>query len=485
MNKVWKCIVCSLLLCMLLCTVATAEAVDITAQCKYWVSEGKTEDLTDANMVSAWKPKGENAEVRFGFPEGTGYIAVDWADEPTGYVFTQLDENLMPIATETEQDSFGTASQMFRLDPAARNVSIVLTQPGQAIHKVRIYSAGELPANVKDWSAPHEKCDLMVISTHQDDEWIFFGGIIPYYEQVRKKDVQVVYMADCGRLRKAEAMNGLWVSGSRHYPQFVDLVDERINSIEKTLEHWGGSEGVTGILVEQIRRYKPEVILTHDLNGEYGHNQHRVTSRSMQTAIEAAANPEMFPESYEKYGAWQVKKLYLHLASSSPIDFDWNVSYDELNGRTPLQVAQIAYAEHVSQQKYYQVNDGGKYDNSLFGLTYSVVGDDVLHTDLFENVDELTVAMPEPVATMEPVAAQPEQTEAPTEQTEAPQPTLAPVVGETARTGGKWWIFAIVTAVILLVVAAVLLEMRRREMERRRRLKNARRRRSGYYQGRM
>ena len=55
--------------------------------------------------------------------------------------------------------------------------------------------------------------------------------------------------------------------------------------------------------MERIRRFRPEVILTHDLNGEYGHNQHKVTARTMQAAIEAAADPTRYPASAQLYGA--------------------------------------------------------------------------------------------------------------------------------------------------------------------------------------
>ena len=61
---------------------------------------------------------------------------------------------------------------------------------------------------------------------------------------------------------------------------------------------------------------------------------------------------------------------------------------EELNGLTPTQVATIAYAKHVSQQKYYTMEkDGKRYDNRVYGLIYTTVGDDVRKDDLFENVN--------------------------------------------------------------------------------------------------
>ena len=41
----------------------------------------------------------------------------------------------------------------------------------------------------------------------------FFGGAIPYYACREDARMAVLYMADCGRLRVREALNGLWTAG--------------------------------------------------------------------------------------------------------------------------------------------------------------------------------------------------------------------------------------------------------------------------------
>ena len=463
-----------LVLSALLCASAMAEAKDITSNCKFWASEGSVSAVTDSSIKTAWEPSA-NAEIRIGFPADAAYLAVEWEDDPTGYVFVQYDENQNPFKELTEADSFVGMSQVFTLDDAARFASLKLTQNGQRIQKIRVYSEGELPISVRNFLPAHEKCDLMVVSAHQDDEWIFFGGIMPYYEYVQEKKVQMVYMANCGRTRKNEALNGLWAGGMKHHPYFIDLKDENLSSINEALEHWGGKEGLTEILVDTIRRFKPEVILTHDIDGEYGHNQHKLTSRAMETAIIAAADPARFPDSYGKYGAWQVKKLYLHLAPNA-IDFDWNVKYDQLRGYTPLEVARIAYSKHESQQKYYQVEDGGKYDNSLFGLTYSTVGEDVRKDDLFENIVSVpeNTPLPEPVGTAEPPVTIP-----PAESNEivpeiSPEPTTAPVPVREKGGSGAGLIIGI-AAGIAVIGAGAGLYLHQRKLRRRKRRRRVRR----------
>lgn len=374
-----------LLLAGLIHLSALSEAEDITGKCGFHLSEGYPRPILDRSVITGWQPSGDPAEVRVDFPEDAGYFCIDWMTEPINFCFAQYD-GCGNVLSESSQDNFLVSlCQVFVLDPDTESACLRFSQPNQAILEACVFSRGELPKDVKNFMPAYEKCDLMVVSAHQDDEWIFFGGIIPYYEHVMDKRVQVVYMADCGRYRREEALDGLWASGMRTLPEFINLEDENITSIDTALENWGGHDGLAAVLAERIRRFQPEVILTHDIAGEYGHIQHILTAWFMKTAIEAAADPSFHPESSEKYGAWQVKKLYLHLAANS-IDFDWNICYEELGGYTPLEVAYIAYEKHQSQHRFYQVVDGGTYDNSRFGLTYTTVGMDVLRNDLFENI---------------------------------------------------------------------------------------------------
>lgn len=388
-GKIWMRWLAAPLALALLASAQAEMARDVTGACRFAVSEGKPAKLCDGKIGTAWTSARNGAEVRVALPEdGAGFLALEWAGDPTGYRLIQYDAEQREIASRDETDGYIGISMLFPLEAEARYLRLQLTQPGQGVSEMRIGSRGELSESVMNWEAPYEKCDLMVISAHQDDEWLWFAGIIPYYQCVQNRRVQVVYMADCGRARYDEALRGLWTGGVRHYPEWIGLKDERISSYEKTVKHWGGYDEVLRILVSRIRRYKPEVILTHDWDGEYGHNQHKVTSRAMEYAIEAAADPSRYPDSCALYGAWQVKKLYRHLEARGQICFDWSVPYAELGGKTPMEVARAAYACHASQQKYFQMEERGAYDNRLFGLSYSVVGEDQLHTDLFENLPD-------------------------------------------------------------------------------------------------
>lgn len=464
------------------CAEPLAEAVDITKKCHFKVSEGKKDKLLDGSFHSDWTYRKPDAQVGVELPEGAvpGTMMVYWDFEPEGYQVLEYDADRNLLRQRDEADSFPCIESCIDLLPETKYVFLKMTAPEQDIAELRLYSAGALPESVHNWEAPVEKADLMVVSTHQDDELIFFGGLIPYYAVAQNRPTAVVYMANCGRSRRREALSGLWAMGVRNYPAFINLKDKRVKSIEAGIKLWGGEERVLEELVERIRRYKPEVIVTHDFDGEYGHNQHKITALSMQEAIDAAADAGRFPESLEKYGSWQVKKLYIHLYGENQIHMPWTVPLEALGGQTPLEVARRGYAEHASQQKYFQVEEGGKYDNALFGLYSTTVGLDAGAGDLFENIPTPTPVptdtpepTPEPTPTPAPVL--PEMTLAPTELPATAQPSAAPVAEVSEVPGGSMGaILALLGGTVAL--AALVLGLEARAKRRRRRRRKERRR---------
>ena len=60
-------------------------------------------------------------------------------------------------------------------------------------------------------------------------------------------------------------------------------------------------------LVRAIREFRPHVMLTYDENGGYPHPDHVMTHQAAVAAFEAAADPDVYPDSGEP---WQPLKLY-------------------------------------------------------------------------------------------------------------------------------------------------------------------------------
>lgn len=72
-------------------------------------------------------------------------------------------------------------------------------------------------------------------------------------------------------------------------------------------------EEVVGKLVAEIREFRPQVLTTYNENGGYPHPDHLMTHRASMAAVEAAADPQAYPEAGE---AWQVAKVYYDVGFS-------------------------------------------------------------------------------------------------------------------------------------------------------------------------
>ena len=89
-----------------------------------------------------------------------------------------------------------------------------------AVCDIYAFTEGNLPDWVQVWQPPCQQADLMLFSTHSDDEQLFFAGILPYYAGEIGAAVQVVYLTNHWDVqnRPHEQINGLWTVGVRNYP---------------------------------------------------------------------------------------------------------------------------------------------------------------------------------------------------------------------------------------------------------------------------
>ena len=69
-------------------------------------------------------------------------------------------------------------------------------------------------------------------------------------------------------------------------------------------------EEVAGRAVKIIRKIKPEVVITHDASGGYGHPDHIATHEAVEKAFYASGDPERYPEAGPVF---QPSKLYFGL----------------------------------------------------------------------------------------------------------------------------------------------------------------------------
>lgn len=291
---------------------------------------------------------------------------------------------------------------------APKSVTISFENGPVRLNELYLFTSGETPEYVQKWEMPVEgKTDLVLFSTHGDDEQLFFAGLLPYYAKALDYQVQVVYLTDHFNLttqRVHEMLNGLWAVGCTTYPVFGSFQDFLIESKDgtyKEFEKQGVSrEDIIAFCVEQIRRFKPLVTVAHDFAGEYSHGQHMVYADCVAAALEISNDATQFPELAEAYGIWDVPKAYFHLYEENAIVMDWDTPMEELEGLTPFQVTQkYGFPCHESQQWTWfygwlygkntpisKASEIEKYNPCKFGLYRSTVGPDVEKKDFFENL---------------------------------------------------------------------------------------------------
>jgi len=261
-------------------------------------------------------------------------------------------------------------------------------QNGGTMCDLFIYGEGDLPRTVQKWEPPCEKADFLVFSTHADDEILFLGGVLVEYAGVQDLDVQLVYMTNYWNgqvVREHEKLDGLWESGVKNYPVIGPFDDLYAKDYEAGLTVYNQDE-VTAYMTEQVRRFQPLVVVTQDVNGEYGHGGHQVLAHAIMNAVDHSMEESFYPESVGTYGTYDVPKTYLHLYSENKIRMDLRQPLDQFGGRTALEVAADAYKKHVSQQWcWFYVSDDYQYSCADFGLYRTTVGVDT-GNDMMENL---------------------------------------------------------------------------------------------------
>lgn len=357
------------------------EPVHITNKCR-----NLPVSVTDEKVSTAWVPKKSEPSLVVKLPENAqpALLNLEWKTLPDSVTVELRDATGETLETIVKQTGFYMDS--IPLNSQVQSAVVTPTGSEAALANLRVYAEGYPTLDVQNWEPLPDKIDILLLSTHQDDEFLFFGGSIPYYAAREDATIGVLYMADCGRHRYREALNGLWSAGLRHHPIFFGLLDDFTMSIDEAAAMWRNDDLGTK-LVRLIRQYKPDVILAQDFNGEYGHGQHKYATRTAADYFQLAADASFDPESAEKYGTWQVKKFYVHLYEENQIVMDWDVPLDETGVITPMFLAWEGYDKNKSQLASFSMErDGVMYDNTLFGLYYTSVGPDIEKNDFLENL---------------------------------------------------------------------------------------------------
>ncbi|MBR6030326.1 MAG: PIG-L family deacetylase [Clostridia bacterium] len=364
---------------------AAEEGKDITSACKLAGSGMNREELHKCldGRYTTWSSLRKD-----------GTLTIDGDGRELGGLFLRIYERVTTFRVEAFDGTDWTAcgegtahlTDWYPLPEGTQQARLVNTDKGRLfLAELQVYSPGEKPEDVHSW-VDLEKADLMLVSCHPDDELLWFGGLLPTYAGQRGLRVQQVTVVPSTPQRRLELLDGLWHCGVTAYPVFLNMKDSSTHTLSAQYKKWNKStlyERVTAV----IRRFKPEVVVTHDLYGEYGHGGHRATADAVTHAVSLAANADKYKDSLREYGTWQVLKCYVHLYDQGTLQFDWHQPLEAFGGRDGLKVATEALAFHRSQTAHgWAMEDGGDNNNAVFGLYYTAVGPDEDKNDLMEHI---------------------------------------------------------------------------------------------------
>lgn len=340
------------------------------------------------------------ASLTLSSDQGIGSVYLIFGSSHGTYTITNNDTaELCTVGTYDYLHDYLDLLQLFGAAPK----SVTLEFPDAVtIFELQVYTEGQVPDSVQKWDPPAEgEADLVLFSTHGDDEQLFFAGVLPYYAKERGYNVQVVYFTNHPDepLRMQEMLNGLWAVGVTHYPVFgehPDFFGRDMADSYASMERRGYSrDALLEFVVENIRRFRPQVAVGHDINGEYGHAMHKIYTDLLMEAVQISNDETVYPRSAAQYGTWDIPKTYLHLYEENQIVMDWDQPLESFGGMTAFQVTkELGYPCHKSQYKdfawylsYYDTAaECPKYNPCYYGLFRSTVGEDVQKNDFFENV---------------------------------------------------------------------------------------------------
>lgn len=169
---------------------------------------------------------------------------------------------------------------------------------------------------------------LMIVHAHPDDEVIGSGGTFARYarEGVRtvlvtatlgeEGDIVVPEMdtaenhAGLADIRRGELQRATEILGIAHQ-EFLGYRDSGMAGRESNNHpacfHQANRDEATGRLVRLIRAYRPQVLVSYNAHGGYGHPDHIACYHVTHAAFAAAADPTRYPKAGP---AWAVAKLY-------------------------------------------------------------------------------------------------------------------------------------------------------------------------------
>ena len=146
----------------------------------------------------------------------------EWIIPPDECRYTFYDQDNQPISTSVR---YREGDRGYLTVPeGARGVTLEVVKGYEGgscrLTEWHVYDANNVPDTIHLWELAPDKCDIMLVSAHSDDELVMMGGILPTYAAERGMHVEVVYCYVPEQERHEEALNGIWYCWVRNLPVF-------------------------------------------------------------------------------------------------------------------------------------------------------------------------------------------------------------------------------------------------------------------------
>ena len=160
---------------------------------------------------------------------------------------------------------------------------------------------------------------------------------------------------ELGAIRVRETMAAAEIQGSE--PHFLGLKDFGYSkSADETFQKWGHDEALRRMVL-QIRKLRPDVIITNHSVTSNDHGHHQATARLVVEAFEAAADANKFPEQLKDgVTVWQVQRLFVRArgnnqaqANAAPVVIIDPNERDPMRGTVYAEEALLALQKHDTQ----------------------------------------------------------------------------------------------------------------------------------------
>ncbi|GAB17370.1 N-acetyl-1-D-myo-Inosityl-2-amino-2-deoxy-alpha-D-glucopyranoside deacetylase MshB [Gordonia effusa NBRC 100432] len=150
---------------------------------------------------------------------------------------------------------------------------------------------------------------IVGVHAHPDDESIWTGGILARHVARGGIADTITCTWAAGTHRHGELITALGRLGVERLPEMLGYADGGVPESAPDQPRFVDApfDDAVGSVVELLRRLQPDIVVTYDAYGVYGHPDHIHAHRVALAAIEAAADSHLFPG---RGSPWQVKSLY-------------------------------------------------------------------------------------------------------------------------------------------------------------------------------